>query len=100
MRADDLGMFDVVKLKDGLWSYDIYGEEIHFRKGKTGCVLELGKEPGTVVVEFKIGRGMRGEDFTAVEVEAKCLSLVAKIGTELFQHGSYSELALPGVHSS
>lgn len=73
-------MFDSVKLKTSIYCDDIYGGEVSLRKGKGGCVLELGKEPNTVIVEFKIGRGMRGTDYTAVELEADCLEMVTPIG--------------------
>lgn len=80
MQADDFGMFDSVKLKTSIYCEDIDGELVSFRKGKAGSVLELGKGPNTVIVEFKIGRGMKGTDYTAVELEADCLEMVTKIG--------------------
>ncbi len=79
MQAEDFGMFDSVKLKTSIYCDDVYGEEISLRKGKGGCVLDLGKEPNTVIVEFKIGRGMKGTDYTAVELEADCLEMVQKL---------------------
>ncbi len=82
MKAADLfGMFDCVKLKHSVFCEDIYGGEVSLKKGKDGCVLRLGEEPNTVIIEFKIGRGMKGTDYTAVELEADSLELVHKIGS-------------------
>ncbi|MBA3995277.1 MAG: hypothetical protein C0469_17295 [Cyanobacteria bacterium DS2.3.42] len=80
-------MFDSVKLKTNLDCDDIYGGEIQLRKGKQGCVLEMGQEPNTVIVEFKIGRGMKGStDFSAVEIDADSLEMVSKIGRRFSEH--------------
>lgn len=94
MQAEDFGMFDSVKLKTSIYCDDIHGDEISLRKGKGGCVLELGKEPNTVIVEFKIGRGMKGTDYTAVELEADCLEMVSKIGRRFSEPNPYLETAL------
>lgn len=93
MQAEDFGMFDAVKLKTSIYCDDIYGGEVSFRKGKGGCVLELGEEPNTVIVEFKIGRGMKGTDYTAVEIEADALEMVAKIGRRFSEPNPYLEIA-------
>ncbi len=95
MRADDFGMFDSVKLKTNLYCDDIYGVEIQLRKGKNGCVLEMGKEPNTVIVEFKIGPGMKGNtDYTAVEIDADSLEMVSKIGRRFSEPNPYLETAM------
>lgn len=78
--ADMFGMFDSVKVKTSICCNDIYGGEVNLRKGKDGCVLRLGEEPNTIVVEFKIGRGMKGTDYTEVELEADSVELVHRIG--------------------
>ena len=93
MRADDFGMFDSVKLTTDIYCEDIYGGEVRLRKGKSGCVLELGQEPNTVIVEFRIGRGMKGTDFTAVELEPECLEMVSKIGRRFSEPNPYLETA-------
>lgn len=95
MRADDFGMFDSVKLKTNLYREDINGVEIQLRKGKNGCVLEMGKEPNTIIVEFKIGRGMTGSiDYTAVEIDADSLEMVSKIGRRFSEPNPYLETAM------
>jgi YgiT-type zinc finger domain-containing protein len=93
-RADDFGMFDGVKLKMSIYCDDIYGGEISLRKGKNGCVLELGEEPNTVIVEFKIGRGMKGTDYTAVQLDADCLEMVHKIGSRFSERNPYLDTAV------
>jgi len=92
MQADEFGMFDDVKLKNSICCDDIYGAEISLRKGKSGCVLELGKEPNTVIVEFITGRGRK--DYTAVELDADCLELVTKIGRRFCEPSPYLATAL------
>lgn len=92
--ADEFGMFDHVKLKTDLWCEDIYGMVVRLKKGKSGSVRELGQEPETVIVEFKIGRGMKGEDFTAVEVDADCLEMVGRIGRRFSEPNPYLETAM------
>lgn len=94
MVADEFGMFDSVRLKSDLYGDDIYGGEVRLRKSKGGCVLELGKEPGTVIVEFQIGRGMKSMDFTAVEIEAERLEIVSKVGSRFSEPSPYLEKAL------
>jgi hypothetical protein len=94
MRADEFGMFDSVRLKTNINCDDIYGGEVRLRKGKDGCVLEEGKEPNTVIVEFRIGRGMKGTDFTAIEIDADCLEVVSKIGRRFSEPNPYIETAM------
>lgn len=94
MQAEDFGMFDSVKLKTSIYCEDIHGELVSLRKGKCGCVLELGKEQNTVIVEFKIGSGMKGTDYTAVELEPDVLEMVAKIGRRFSEPDAYLETAL------
>jgi hypothetical protein len=92
MQAADFGMFDSVEVKTTISCIDIYGEEITLRKGKNGCVLELGKEPNTIIVEFKIGRGMKGTDYTAVELEPDDLELISPIGSRFSEPNPYSKM--------
>lgn len=82
MTAEKFGMFDGVKLRVPISTTDIYGEWVDFRQGKQGCVIEAGKERDSYIVEFKVGRGMRAEDFTSVEVSASDLTLVFKVGKD------------------
>ncbi|SRR5579883_1553784 len=94
MRAQDFGMFDSVKLKTDLHCADIHGGEVRLGKGKNGCVLELGQESNTIVVEFKVGRGMRSMDFTQVEVEVDLLEIESKVGRRFSEPNPYAETVL------
>jgi len=75
-----LGTFYGVKMCSNLSTEDMFGEPIRLRKGKRGCVLQPGKSPGTYIIEFHIGRGMKGTDFTQVEVRGELLELEYSIG--------------------
>jgi hypothetical protein len=77
---EEFGRFDCVKVKENLDTCTIYGGDIRLRRGKRGCVIEPGEQPDSYIVEFKIGRGMRGQDYTEVELDADDLVLEVKIG--------------------
>ena len=94
MQLSDFGTSDSVKLKKGIYCDDIYGDEISLNKGKAGFILELGKEQNTVIVEFKIGCGVKGTDYTSVELDVDCLEIVSKIGRRFSEPNPYLKTAL------
>lgn len=80
MLENEFGMFDAVKLVDDFEGLDIYENYLSLKKGSSGSVLELGEEPGTLIVEFHIGKSMKSVDYTSVELDAEFLEVVSKIG--------------------
>ena len=78
-------MFDCVKLTESISIVDKYGEPLRLRKGKKGCVLQPGEEKNSYVVEFQMGTGLKGSDFTAVELPDELLHLESAIGKRFEQ---------------
>ena len=79
--TERFGMFDSVKLKEGVATEDMYGELVRLPRGKRGSVLQPGKKPSSYIVEFQTGRSMHSSDFTQVDLPVDLLEVEASIGT-------------------
>ncbi len=91
MLEDDFGIFDIVSLNKNVLCEDIYGGSIRLRKGKAGCVLELGKHGKTVIVEFEIGKSV--SSWISVELDPNDLTLETRIGRRFSDLSPFLETA-------
>ena len=81
MIEDEFGLFDFVKLIDDFEGFDLDDEFIFLEKGMQGTVLDLGQEPGTLIVRFHTGQSLKIWDYNSVELDAESVQLVSKIGS-------------------
>jgi hypothetical protein len=74
------GMFDCVSVTESFSTTDEQGESLSLGKGRKGFILYPGEKKNSYVIEFRIGAGIKGTDFTAVELPDELLHLENPMG--------------------